>query len=83
MAVIQVWMDNIFLEKIISACHGLNFSGKHLNFQIISLISLTDMPSKSSGFQVILSEALIMWKTIKSRGFALLCDEKVGKKTAQ
>lgn len=56
--------DHILLEKIIAACHSLKFPGKHANFQIMPLISLPDMPSKSSGFQVILSEALAMWKTI-------------------
>lgn len=74
-------VDDILLE-IISSCQRLKFPEKHLNFQIIPLISLPDMPSKGSGFQVILSEALTSWTTIKSRNFALPSDEKVGQKTA-
>lgn len=75
-------MDNILLEKIIAACHWLKFPGKHLNFQIISLMSLPDMPGKGSGFQVIFSEALAIWTAIKSTSFASPPDEKVSKKTA-
>lgn len=81
MAIIHVWIDNILLEKIISACRRLNFPGKHLNFQIISSISIPYMPSTGSGFQVILSDALATWTTIKS-SFPLPCEEKLSQKTA-
>ncbi|KAF4790064.1 hypothetical protein TURU_143828 [Turdus rufiventris] len=39
-----------------------------------------DMPSKGSGFQVILSEVLAIWTAIKSTSFASPPDEKLKKK---
>lgn len=44
-------------------------------------MSLPDMPSKGSGFQV-LSEVLAIWTAIKPTSFASPPDEKVSQKTA-